>query len=137
MTNASSKVVSALFMANAVWHGLAVFYFIFKPRGILNKYTHIRPVSEQASDILKFLGAMNSGYFLLAILGFIRSYKHNQLRTTDLWVLALGNFSQFVFDLIAHSNGRWKTKLLQITIPDGVFSFLNAACALLTVKYSS
>lgn len=85
----SSKIVSGLFGANAVWHGLSMYYFLLKSRSMLGRYSQVRPISDLSVDILNWLGALNSGYFLLSVLGFVRSYKHRELRTTDLWILAL------------------------------------------------
>jgi len=141
MPNTFSKLSTGLFALNSIWHGLAAYYFTQKPRGILNKYSTVRPASEQGQDILRFLGALNIGYFLLAFLAFIRMLNskkpENAVRATDLWVLGMANFSQFLYDLVVHRKEKVTRAFLQITIPDGLFGLLDFIFALWSMQIKS
>ena len=112
-----------LLIATALWHTLALYYFLLHPQRMLEEFTHERPVSPIARDLMQFLGALNAGYIALAIWAACQPLP---LAWVSL-VLALANGSQFVVDLLAHRSGRWKTKLLRITLVDGFFMLVYVA----------
>jgi len=141
MPNIFSKLTSGVYGLNFVWRATLAYYFIFRTQSILNKYSNVRPVTEQGQDMMKFLGGINIGYSLLALLGFIRfmktDLKENSSRTSELWVLALANFSQFFYSAVAYKNGRWNRNLLRMTIPDGILAVLDFIFALWAMKMNS
>jgi len=129
--------VKYLFVLNAAWHGAASYYFMRRPKGILRKYINSQtPAASPATDLLQFLGGINTGYALLALLALKRLIQEKKVHSSDLWVLSLANFSQFFFDLVAHFNGTAKKSLLQITIPDGTFALIDAIAAYVVSKYA-
>ena len=111
-----------LFLATALWHTLAAYYFLFRPQRLLRSLTHEEPVSPVAVDVLRFLGGLNLGYVALAVWGAAQA----PLVAWASWVLALANGSQFGLDLLAHHNGRWRRQLLRITLGDGLFTLAHA-----------
>ncbi|KAL6056397.1 hypothetical protein QOT17_016128 [Balamuthia mandrillaris] len=129
------RVVS---LGTCLWHTAAAYYFLFRGRGILRKY-FVRAAGTphpHTVETLRFLGAINLGYALLALISFLRSIYERELRATDHFVLGLANFSQFVMDLIAHRSGLAQRSLLQITIPDGIFAAANVWVALVLAYHS-
>ncbi len=106
-----------LLVATALWHSLAMYYFLLRPRQTLEDFTHERPVSPIAKDLMRFLGALNAVYVALA--GWAACHL-----LPIAWVsliLGLANGSQFVIDLAAHKSAHWKMILLRITLLDGFF----------------
>jgi hypothetical protein len=55
---------------------------------------------------------------------------HPPLRAALLLTVSIANLSQFAKDLHANASGRWKRRLLFITIVDGVFGFVMLALAM-------
>ena len=112
-----------LFLATALWHGCAAYYFLCRPRYVLESLTTEAPVSPIAVDVLRFLGALNVGYVAVAAAGA------GQLAPAvgASGALALANGSQLVMDLFAHRSGRWKQRLGIITLLDGLFTLAYVA----------
>ena len=110
-------------IATALWHTLAMYYFLLHPQRMLEDFTHERPVSPIARDMMRFLGAFNAGYVALAVWAACQPLP---LAWVSL-VLALANGSQFGIDVRAHRSGRWKMKLLRITLLDGFFMLVYMA----------
>ncbi|RYF73268.1 MAG: hypothetical protein EOO39_10710 [Cytophagaceae bacterium] len=107
-----------LLIATAVWHTLAMYFFLVHPRQVLKALTNERPVSLIAVDVVRFLGALNGGYVALA--GWA-AWQPLPL----VWVgVVLANGSQFIIDLLAHRSVRWTTKLLPVTLIDCAFTVL-------------
>ena len=107
-----------LFLAAALWHTCAAYYFLLRPRQVLRSLTNEAPVSPIAGDVLRFLGALNIGYAAVAAAGA----GHATPAAGASLVLALANGSQLAVDLYAHRTGRWKKKLVAITLLDGFFT---------------
>ena len=107
-----------LFLATALWHTCAVYYFLFRPQHVLRLLTNEVPVSPVARDVLRFLGALNLGYVVVAGAGALQA---TAVAGASL-VLALANGSQLALDLYAHRTGRWKQRLVVITLLDGFFT---------------
>jgi hypothetical protein len=122
-----------LYSGNVLWHFLAAYYFIFKGKGILRKYSLERSPTPMNTDVLKFLGAFNLS---MVVLGGLRLYAINYRKETNeerkgqdfnaLLTLATANCSQFVLDLIMDRTGRWNFGYLNIiTVFDGLFTVLD------------
>lgn len=106
-----------LFIATAVWHLLAVYFFLIQPTRTLRSFTVDEFVSPLARDLIQFLGALNVGYCLLAAWAALQAAPF----LIGNVVLAIANGSQFLMDLSAHRHDVWQKKLLGITIVDGFF----------------
>ncbi|WP_210521961.1 hypothetical protein [Hymenobacter terricola] len=88
---------------------------------MLESLTSEVPVSPIAVDVLRFLGALNIGYVLVAGAG---AYGATSAVGASA-ALGLANGSQFVLDLYAHRSGRWKQRLKGITVLDGLFMLVH------------
>ena len=112
-----------LFLATALWHACASYFFLFRPQRILESLTTEVPVSPTARDVLRFLGALNLGYVAVAVAGATQATAAGACV-----VLALANGSQLAVDLYAHRTGRWKPRLAVITLLDGFFTLAFGVC---------
>ncbi len=114
-------------VVDAAWHFAATWLFVFIPRGIYAKYTSERPTPILAVDAMQFLGGMNSGFCLLAVLSL--AYDVRPIEPV-LAAFALANFSQFALDLRLHRARRVNLGFLVITVGDAVATVVNLAyCA--------
>lgn len=98
---------------------------------MLERLTDEVPVSPIAIDVLRFLGALNVGYVVVAVAG---AWPATPAAGASV-VLAFANGSQLAVDLYAHQSGRWKPQLKAITVLDGFFTLAYAgylACLALT-----
>jgi hypothetical protein len=120
-------IITIVFLLAALWHAAASFYFLFTTYRMLGSHTFERPVSPVAADMMQFLGAMNLPYVVASLIG---AMGPPVLRAPLLLIVALANLSQFARDLVAHASGRWKRRLLFITIVDGAFGFVMLALAI-------
>lgn len=107
-----------LFLATALWHTSAAYFFLLRPQRVLRSLTNEAPVSPIAADVLRFLGALNMGYAVVAGAGACQATPAAGVSL----VLALANGSQLAVDLYAHRTGRWKQRLVAITLLDGFFA---------------
>ena len=107
-----------LFLAAALWHACACYFFLLRPQRLLEALTTEVPVSPIARDVLRFLGAINLGYVAVAVAGAAGATP----AAGASLVLALANGSQLAVDLYAHRSGRWKPRLAIITLLDGFFT---------------
>jgi hypothetical protein len=119
-------LITVIFLLEALWHGAASFYFLARTGRMLGAYTNVRPVAPVAIDMMQFLGAMNLPFVVASLIGAAAA---PQLRAPLLLTVALANLSQFAKDLHAHSSGRWKRRLMFITVVDGTFGFVMLALA--------
>jgi hypothetical protein len=114
------SIINIIFISTAIWHFLAAYYFMVNPQNILKSHTFEENISPISVDILRFLGAINVGYFATGVIACFTVEKFFYAL-----ILMLANLSQFIFDIFAHLSGRWKKRLLVITIGDGIFSLLH------------
>ncbi len=113
--------------ATALWHGLALWHFAFFPERTLGRTTHERPPSPVARELLRFLGAINGGFVLLAVLAALRP----EARAVAYLALAAANLSQLVVDVrvlgLALARG---PMFKQILAGDALFTAANLAAYL-------
>ena len=119
-------LITVTFLLAAVWHGAASFYFLARTGPMLGAHTYDRPITPVAIDMMQFLGAINLPFVVTSLIGATAAPS---LRAPLLLTVALANLSQFAKDLHAHASGRWKRRLLFITIVDGTFGFVMLALA--------
>lgn len=119
-------LITTVFLLAALWHGAASFYFLAKAGRMLGAHTFERPVAPVAMDMMQFLGAINLPFVVASLIG---ATAPPALRAPLLLTVSLANLSQFAKDLHAHASGRWKSRLLFITIVDGLFGFVMLALA--------
>ena len=120
------SLITIIFLLAALWHGAASFYFLARAGRMLGAHTYERPVAPVAVDMMQFLGAMNLPFVVASLIG---AMAPPTLRGPLLLTVSLANLSQFAKDLHAHASGRWKQRLLFITIVDGMFGFVMLALA--------
>ncbi len=121
-------IAAVLLAATALWHGLALWHFAFFPERTIARTTFERPVSAVARELLRFLGAINAGYSLLAVAAMVRP----EARAVAHLVLAAANLSQFVVDWRVLRLGLAKGPMFgQILAGDALFTALNAAAFVL------
>eukprot|EP01117_Protostelium_nocturnum_P008167 TRINITY_DN2914_c0_g1_i1.p1 TRINITY_DN2914_c0_g1~~TRINITY_DN2914_c0_g1_i1.p1 ORF type:complete len:147 (-),score=41.33 TRINITY_DN2914_c0_g1_i1:152-592(-) len=130
-----SKLVNALLAANTIWRGGSAFFLSFKGRGILHRYSYVRPVGDLSVDLLKWLGGMNAACALLSFLGLRRSIRTQEIRGTELWILAATNVTQCFCFLLSLRSGRWSRDLAKVAVPEGLLAIFNFILALLTLRY--
>lgn len=112
---------------------MAANYFIRHPFHCLRSWTHLRPIPFLATEVLRFLGAMNIGYAVMAMNGVISDQP--AVRRITALTLALANGSQFWFDIVGIAGGRFNVgPFLPIVILDAVFCLANAAYLLMPNK---
>ena len=138
--------------ANCTWHAMAVYYFIFKGRGIARAMSHypLKTTSARATDfamdMLKFLGLLNTAlviYSILKLLKHLQKMKRNDKSRLNgnneilseeiqyLIVMAAANMSQFVGDIRFILQKKHKPAFIRtITAGDGLFAFINLLLAL-------
>ena len=120
-------LITATFLLAAAWHAAASFYFLAKPGPMLGAHTFDRPIAPVAIDMMQYLGAINLPFVAASLIGAAASPS---LRAALLLTVSIANLSQFAKDLHAHACGRWKRRLLFITIVDGVFGFVMLGLAM-------
>eukprot|EP01111_Echinosteliopsis_oligospora_P017823 TRINITY_DN7867_c0_g1_i2.p1 TRINITY_DN7867_c0_g1~~TRINITY_DN7867_c0_g1_i2.p1 ORF type:complete len:153 (-),score=24.31 TRINITY_DN7867_c0_g1_i2:109-567(-) len=125
-------VRSVVYGGNCLWHAAAFYYFCFKSRGILNKYTTLTKGDNLlARDVMKFLGAFNLSMVILCLLRIRslvrrRDENNDESDKTAMTVLGTANLSQFVMDMLSLSTLRWRLGGLDIiTVMDGIFSVVD------------
>lgn len=107
---------------NSFWHFLAFYYFTFYSGGILAKLFKERPISAQAIEVLKFLGAMNGAIVILGLAALFMGSSESRL---IFLFFSMANLSQFIFDLRAHKNKIARPRLRIITFGDGLLFLVN------------
>ena len=108
----------------AIWHLLATWHFLITPARTLGRTTHERPISPVAIELFRFLGAMNVGFVLLAVL----AVASVEVRLVTFIVLAVANLSQALVDLRVQKLGLARGPMFQqILIGDLMFTALNLA----------
>ncbi|CEJ83160.1 hypothetical protein VHEMI03182 [[Torrubiella] hemipterigena] len=149
--------LKALYASNALWHFSAFYYFCFKQRGIMQKFS-LRSHSPDAAirslargdawhhDVMAYLGAMNFPLFLFAAIRFwsiLKKRTRGLLSTgsedgdrpidfTSLVVLGTGNSSQAVLNFAtALTSQRWimGRGFDIITVLDATLTVLDWAAA--------
>ena len=120
-------LITAIFLLAAAWHGAASFYFLAKPGPMLGTHTFDRPIAPVAIDMMQYLGSINLAFVAASLIGAAASPP---LRAALLLTVSIANLSQFAKDLHAHASGRWKPRLLFITVVDGVFGFAMLGLAI-------
>jgi hypothetical protein len=114
----------AILAATALWHALATWHFTFFPARTLARSTTERPVSEVAVELFRFLGAINSGFSVLALCAIARP----EARPVAFLVLALANLSQLVIDARVSRLALAKGPMFkQIFAGDALFTAANLA----------
>ncbi len=112
----------------AAWHLLATWHFLITPARTLGRTTRERPISPIAIELFRFLGAMNIGFVLLAILAIVLV----EARLVTFIVLAVANLSQALVDIRVQKLGLAHGPMFQqILIGDLAFTALNLAAILL------
>ena len=111
----------------AIWHTMAVVYFLGLPFRMLGSHARERPVSPVAVDMMQFLGAINFAILMACGLGMVGS---PDVIEGMLVVVGVANLSQFLKDLHAHASGRWRRRLAIITTIDAFFAFTCLGLAL-------
>jgi hypothetical protein len=121
-----NSLITVIFLLAAAWHGAASFYFLARTGAMLGAHTYDRPIAPVTIDMMQFLGAINLPFVVASLIGATAAPS---LRAPLLLTVALANLSQFAKDLHAHASGRWKRRLLFITVVDGSFGFVMLALA--------
>jgi hypothetical protein len=115
-----SVVVLAL---TALWHLGAVWHFAVTPARTIARSTSERPVNLIATELFRFLGAMNAAFVVLAVAAIWldgRALAH--------LTLAAANLSQLVIDVRVHRKRLAHGPMfMQIYVGDALFTALNAA----------
>lgn len=119
----SVAIVRLVLGLTALWHLLAAYHFALHPGRTIARYSHERPVSPVAAELIRFLGGLN---LALAVLGGA-SFA---FPPAALWPFALcffvANLTQAVIDLQAHRKGLTRPAFLRdITLGDGIATALN------------
>jgi uncharacterized membrane protein len=120
-------LITATFLLAAAWHAAASFYFLARSGPMLGAHTFDRPIAPVAIDMMQYLGAINLPFVAVSLIG---AAAPPPLRAALLLTVSLANLSQFAKDLHAHASGRWKYRLLFITVVDGVFGFVMLGLAI-------
>ena len=123
--------MSYLFIATAVWHSLAAYFFLIQPTRTLRSFTVGEPIAPIAKDLIQFLGAINIGYIILSAWGACQTSPF----LIGNAVLSVANGSQFLMDLSAHRHDRWGKKLIGITIVDGFFMVAHGLALIYLTQY--
>eukprot|EP00698_Gefionella_okellyi_P002727 TRINITY_DN12598_c0_g1_i1.p1 TRINITY_DN12598_c0_g1~~TRINITY_DN12598_c0_g1_i1.p1 ORF type:complete len:159 (-),score=20.15 TRINITY_DN12598_c0_g1_i1:322-756(-) len=127
----SSTWDKVLCSGNLLWHASACWLFMLRTRGMLRRFTRSAGPNPLAEDVVKFLGGLNMSLVLVALVA-LRSRSE---RLRDLYtILAVANWSQFFWDIIAHRSGRFKYRFAQITVIDGLFGLADTIAAILPRK---
>jgi hypothetical protein len=106
----------------AIWHGLATWHFLVTPARTLGRTTRERPISPIAVELFRFLGAMNTGFIVLAVL----AVAFPAARPVTYLALAVANASQAIVDLRVQRLGLAQGPMFkQIFVGDVVFTLAN------------
>lgn len=116
----------------AVWHALATWHFTFFPARTLARATSERPVNVVATELFRFLGAMNLAF---VVLGATAILAGPEARRLAYLTLVMANLSQLVIDVRVQRLGLARGAFfLQILAGDALFAALNGvALALASV----
>ena len=115
-------IAISILVINFVWHSLAVELFIFRPKYMMENYLKADFQSKVSIDIIRFVGGLNTGYVVLALVGiFVSELRHPGV----FMAFAFATLSQFVFDIKAHKEGKVTSLFNKITYGDGIIGFLN------------
>ena len=107
----------------ALWHALATWHFAVTPARTLWRTTHERPISPVAIELFRFLGAMNIGFVVLALLA---ASLFPEGRRVACLVLVVANASQALVDLRVQRLGLARGPMFkQIFVGDVVFTVAN------------
>lgn len=113
----------------ALWHGLAAWHFGLYPARTIARTTAERPVSPIAVELLRFLGAINLGFVVLAVVAIA---PFAEARRAAFVALAVANLSQAIVDRRVQRLGLARGPMFQqIFVGDVVFTAANAALAAL------
>jgi len=108
----------------ALWHALATWHFMVTPTRTLGRTTHERPISPVATELFRFLGAMNIGFIVLALLAASAFPEGRRLAYV---VLVVANASQAIVDARVQRLGLARGSMFkQIFLGDVVFTLANA-----------
>jgi hypothetical protein len=116
---------SIVLAATAVWHALAAWHFAYQPARTIGRTTLERPVSPVAVELLRFLGAINVGFVVLAVLAVTVMPEGRPLAFATL---AVANLSQMLVDVRVQRLGLTRGPMFkQILIGDLAFTIANGA----------
>jgi|GEM_PF-3154687 len=119
-------------LLTALWHALATWHFLVTPARTLGRTTHERPISPVAVELFRFLGAMNTGFVVLALLAAV---VFPEARRLAYVVLMVANASQAVIDLRVQRLGLARGPMFkQIFLGDVVFTIANVVAFALEPK---
>lgn len=116
-------VPAGILVLTAVWHGLAFYHFAFHPARTLARTTFERPVNGTATELFRFLGAMNIAFTALALASLALAPG---ARIPTFLCLAIANASQLAVDLRVRRRGLVHGPFFaQVLAGDALFTVLN------------
>jgi len=116
-------------LTTALWHLLATWHFLVTPVRTLARTTHERPISPIATELFRFLGAMNAAFI---VLGVLAASVLPQGRLLAFAVLTVANLSQALVDVRVQRLGLARGAMFkQIFVGDVLFTIANVAAFLL------
>jgi len=122
---------SSVLVLTALWHLLATWHFAFTPARTLGRATRERPISPIATELFRFLGAMNFAFVVLPLLALTLG---GEARFLAFVTLAVANASQAVIDVRVKRMGLAQGPMFfQIFVGDIVFTAANAAACMALV----
>ncbi|PRP89381.1 hypothetical protein PROFUN_01244 [Planoprotostelium fungivorum] len=130
-----SKLVNALLLGNFIWRGGNAYFMVARGRGVLYRYSYARPIEDIAVDSLRLVGGMNAAIALMSFLGLRRSVRTQEIRGTELWILAAASFTQCVYHLSALRSGRWMREIGRIAAVEALLAIVSFIFASLTLRY--
>ena len=89
------RFVTPTLLATGIWHSLASYFFMCKPRGIMKMFLEKQPTTQElqlTSTAIRFLGGINVGYALLAFFTLFHYLVKNQIRKSNLIILGVVSF---------------------------------------------
>lgn len=116
-------MAALILVLTALWHLLAFWHFALFPGRTLALTTRERPVSEVATELLRFLGGLNLAPVALALTSLAMAPAQ---RWTAFLALAVANASQLVVDLRVQRLGLARGPFFtQILVGDCFFTAAN------------
>lgn len=118
---------TVVLVLTALWHLAAAWHFTLFPERTLARTTEERPVNRLAAELFRFLGGMNVGFVVLAL---VACGLGPDARFVAAIALAVANASQAVQDVRVSRLGMARGPFfVQILVGDLLFTGLNIAAA--------
>jgi hypothetical protein len=82
-------IIKAVLTASTLWHGLASFSLIIKPRAWLSQFSAVKEIHPLAIDLCRGIGGLNTAFALLSGWALVRFANTKRVLGSDLCTLAL------------------------------------------------